>query len=141
MVRFRFRFRLPAINCRDTNFTTFRYRRMDQAAPAHQTLYLSVTTRQGSRQFSTWRSGWSRSPSGQGFLLLMGRVLRRIGQNGGRYNPSSVKRRKRERERERERATGCQNAIHYQYVHFQQSKPTDRHTHERPTTQMSPGSV
>jgi len=28
---------------------------MDQAAPAHQALHLSVTTRQGSGQFGTWR--------------------------------------------------------------------------------------
>jgi len=27
---------------------------MDQAAPAHQALHLSVTTRQGSGQFGTW---------------------------------------------------------------------------------------
>jgi len=30
-------------------------RRMDQAAPAHQALHLSVTSRQGSEQFDTWR--------------------------------------------------------------------------------------
>jgi len=30
-------------------------RRMDQAAPAHQALHLSVTSRQGSGQFDTWR--------------------------------------------------------------------------------------
>jgi len=28
---------------------------MDQAAPAHQALHLSVMTRQGSGQFGTWR--------------------------------------------------------------------------------------
>jgi len=28
---------------------------MDQAAPAHQALHLSVTSRQGSGQFGTWR--------------------------------------------------------------------------------------
>jgi len=28
---------------------------MDQAAPAHQALHLSVTTRQGSGQFGIWR--------------------------------------------------------------------------------------
>jgi len=30
-------------------------KRMDQAAPAHQALHLSVTSRQGSGQFDTWR--------------------------------------------------------------------------------------
>jgi len=30
-------------------------RRMDQAASAHQALHLSVTSRQGSGQFGTWR--------------------------------------------------------------------------------------
>jgi len=30
-------------------------RRMDQAAPAHQTLHLSVTSRQSTGQFGTWR--------------------------------------------------------------------------------------
>jgi len=32
-----------------------RVRRMDQAAPAHQALHLSVTSRQGSGQSDTWR--------------------------------------------------------------------------------------
>jgi len=32
-----------------------RVRRMDQAAPAHQAIHLSVTSRQGSGQFDTWR--------------------------------------------------------------------------------------
>jgi len=44
----------------------------------HQALHLSVTSRQGSRQFGTWRrqqvarknAGWSRSPRAQGSLLL-----------------------------------------------------------------------
>jgi len=38
-------------------------------------------------------------------LLLMLGVLQRIGQHGGRYDPSTVKRRETERERERERDT------------------------------------
>jgi len=35
--------------------------------------------------------------------VLMVGVLQRIGQHGGRYDPSTVKRREKERERERER--------------------------------------
>jgi len=44
-------------------------------------------------------AGWSRSPRAQGSLLLMLGVLQRIGQHGGRYNPSTVKRRERAREK------------------------------------------
>jgi len=44
-------------------------------------------------------AGWSRSPRAQGSLLLMLGVLRRIGQHGERYDPSTAKRREREGER------------------------------------------
>jgi len=44
-------------------------------------------------------AGWRRSPRTQGSLLLKLGVLRRIGQHGGRYDPSTVKRRKTEGER------------------------------------------
>jgi len=40
-------------------------------------------------------AGWSRSPRAQGSLLLMLGVLRRIGQHGGWYDPSTVKQRER----------------------------------------------
>jgi len=43
-------------------------------------------------------AGWSRSPQAQDFLLLMLGVLRRIGQHGERYDPSTVKRRETEME-------------------------------------------
>jgi len=38
-------------------------------------------------------AGWSRSPRAEGSLFLMLGVLRRIGQHGGRCDPSTVKRR------------------------------------------------
>jgi len=41
-------------------------------------------------------AGWSRSPRAQSSFLLMLGVLRRIGQHGRRYDPSTVKRRKTE---------------------------------------------
>jgi len=41
---------------------------------------------------------WSRSPRAQGSLLLMLGVLRRIGQHGGRYDPSEREREKRGRD-------------------------------------------
>jgi len=67
---------------------------------------LSVMSRQGSRQFGTWRrqpgrprnAGWSRSPRAQSSLILMLGVLWRIGQHGGRNDPSTVKRTERRRE-------------------------------------------
>jgi len=49
---------LPSINKATSlkRHSLFGYvRRMDQAAPAHQALHLSVTSRQGSGQFGTWR--------------------------------------------------------------------------------------
>jgi len=54
----------------------------------------------GDNQVVRENDGWSTSPRAQGSLLLMLGVLRRIGQHGGRYDPST---RERERERERER--------------------------------------
>jgi len=112
---------LPSINEAISLMRHFLFghvRRMDQAAPAHQALHFSVTSRQGSGQFGTWRRQlgrprkcWveqrSRSPRAQGSLLLMLGVLRRIGQHGGRYDPSTVKRRERERERERASESFC----------------------------------
>jgi len=107
---------LPSINeavSRRRHFLFGHVRRKDQAASAHQkspTVYLSVMTRQAQdslapgedNQVIRENAGWSSSPSAQGsFLLILG-VLRRIGQHGGRYDPSTVKRRERERERERE---------------------------------------
>jgi len=80
--------------------------RMDQAAPAHQFLsYISQSRHdraQGSltpgrdNQVVRDNAGWSRSPRAQCSLLLMLGVLRRIGQHGGRYDRSTVKRRERE---------------------------------------------
>jgi len=82
-------------------------RRMDQAAPAHQALHLSVTSRQGSRQFGTWRRQPGRprncwveqvttstglAPSDAWSVA----TNRRIGQREGRYDPSTVKRREKE---------------------------------------------
>jgi len=68
-------------------------RLMDQAAPAHQALHLSVMSRHGSGQFGTWRGQPGRPGAGhhqhRALLLMLG-VLRRFGQ------------RERERERERE---------------------------------------
>jgi len=61
---------------------------------AHDSLTLG-----GENQVVRENAGWSRSPRAQGSLLLMLGVLRRIGQHGGRYDPSTVKRRERERER------------------------------------------
>jgi len=60
-------------------------------------------------------AGWSSSPRAQGSLLLMLGVLRRIGQHGGRYDQSTVKRRERDRERERENlnaGTDCTRVCH-----------------------------
>jgi len=96
-------------------------RRMDEAAPAHQALNRSATSRQGLGQFGTWkrqpgrpRKCWgSRSPRAQGSLLLMLGVLRRIGQHGERA-PSTVKRWDRERERER--------GGEVQWLHFVRNK-------------------
>jgi len=45
-------------------------------------------------------AGWSRSPRAQGSLLLMLGVLRRIGQHGGRHDPSKSRERERETKRE-----------------------------------------
>jgi len=69
----------------------------------------------GDNQVVRKNAAWSRSPRAHGSLLLMLGILRRIGQHGGRYNPSTVKRRhththththrERERERERERSS------------------------------------
>ena len=77
-------------------------RRMDHAAPAHQALHLSVTTRQGLGQLNLAHgedheaaledAGSNKSPRTQGSLFLMLGVLRRIGRRGGCYNPLSVKR-------------------------------------------------
>jgi len=50
----------------------------------------------GDNQAVHENSGWSRSPRAQGSPLVMLGVLRRIGQHGGRYDPSTVKRRDRE---------------------------------------------
>jgi len=74
---------------------------MDQAVPAHQALHLRhVTT--GLR--TVWHLEKTARPStkmlgGAGHhehraLLMLG-VLRRIGQHGWRYDPSTVKRRER----------------------------------------------
>jgi len=49
---------LPSINeaiSRRRHFLFGHVRRMDQAAPAHQALHISVTSRPGSEQFGTWR--------------------------------------------------------------------------------------
>jgi len=113
---------LPSINeaIRRRRHSLFGHvRRMDHAAPAHQALHLSVTSRQGSGQFGTWRRQPGRPrkcwveqiPRAQGSVLLMLGVLRRIGQHGGRYDPSMVKCRQRERERERERERACRARI------------------------------
>jgi len=50
----------------------------------------------GDNQVVRENAGWSRSPRAQGSLLLMLGVLGRIGQHGGRYDPSTVKRRESE---------------------------------------------
>jgi len=50
----------------------------------------------GDNQVVRENAGWGRSPRAQGSLLVMLGVLGRIGQHGGRYDPSTVKRRKRE---------------------------------------------
>jgi len=86
-------------------------RHMDQAVLAHQTLHLSVTSRQGSGEFDIWRrqpghprkcwveqvtTSTGLSPSDAWSVVT-------IGQHGGRYDPSTVKCREREREKERER--------------------------------------
>jgi len=82
-------------------------RHMDQAALAHQALHLSVTSLQGSGQFGTWRrqpghprkcwveqvtTSTELSPSDAWSVAN----LRRISQHGGRYDPSTVKRRQRD---------------------------------------------
>jgi len=51
----------------------------------------------GDNQVVRENAGWSRSPGAQGSLLLILGVLRQIGQHGGRYDPSTVK---RDRERD-----------------------------------------
>jgi len=65
----------------------------------HDRAQNSLTPREDN-QVVRENAGWSRSPRAQGSLLLMLGVLQRIGQHGGRYDPSTVKRRERERERE-----------------------------------------
>jgi len=66
---------------------------------------LDVSTHVHSNNNTTTRSSakipGGRSPRAQGSLFLMLGVLR-IGQHGGRYDPSTVKCTQRERERERE---------------------------------------
>jgi len=58
-------------------------------------------TPEGANQVVRKNAEWSRSPRSKSSLLLMLGVWRRIGQHGGRYDPSTVNRRERERERER----------------------------------------
>jgi len=121
-------------------------RRMDQATPAHQALHLSVTSRQGSGQFGVGgdnqvvreNAGWSRSPRAQGSLLLMLGVLRRIGQHGGRYDPSSVEReRERERESRHSRRNDC-TAPRYLFS-SQSTANDDRSKSTRPTVKRTRG--
>jgi len=52
----------------------------------------------GDNQVVRENAVWSRSPRAQGSILLMLGVLRRIGQHGGRYDPSTVKRGTRKRD-------------------------------------------
>jgi len=70
---------------------------MDQAAPAHQALHLSVTSRQDSEQFDTWRRQPGRPrkcwveqvTTSAGLSPSDAWSVRRIGQHGGRYDPST----------------------------------------------------
>jgi len=83
---------------------------MEALRPERQVGYsFNLTVSASPVWLNVWRlalvrenGGWSRSPRSRSSLLLMLGVLRRIGQHGGRYDPSTVKRRERERERERE---------------------------------------
>jgi len=72
---------------------------MDQAAPVHQALHLSVTSRQGSGQFDTWRRQlgrlrecWVEQVTTSTGLSPDAWSVATIGQHGGRYDPSTVKR-------------------------------------------------
>jgi len=71
---------------------------MDRVASAYQALHLSRHDMAqdrlapgGDNHVVRENAGWSRSPRAHGSLML--RVLRRIGQHRGRYDPSTVKRR------------------------------------------------
>jgi len=79
-------------------------RHMDQAALAHRALHLSVMTRLASGQFGTWRTtrfsvkmlGGAGHHEHRALSFWWLGVLQRIGQHGGRYEPSMVKHSERE---------------------------------------------